>query len=87
MRRAGRQERQQGTTHRTTGAEQQYPAPCQRLAEVVLDIALQAFELATQPSERSRLARAANAFKFEGDAVLAENFDGVGLLRLSLIHI
>ncbi|OLU30620.1 shikimate dehydrogenase [Pseudomonas sp. PA27(2017)] len=42
---------------------------------------LQAFELATQPSERARLARAANAFKFEGDALLAENFDGVGLLR------
>ena len=42
---------------------------------------LQAFELATQPSERARLARAANAFKFEDETVLADNFDGVGLLR------
>lgn len=42
---------------------------------------LQAYGLATQPSERARLARAANALKFEGDQVLAENFDGIGLLR------
>jgi shikimate dehydrogenase len=42
---------------------------------------LQAFELATQPSQRARLARAVNAFKFENNAVLADNFDGVGLLR------
>ena len=28
-----------------------------------------------------QLAGAANALKFEGDRVLAENFDGVGLVR------
>lgn len=42
---------------------------------------LQAYKLATQPSERARLAKAANALKFEGEQVLAENFDGIGLLR------
>jgi len=42
---------------------------------------LQAFQLATEPSERARLAKAANALKFEGERVLAENFDGIGLLR------
>lgn len=42
---------------------------------------LQAYGLATQPSERARLARAANALKFEGEHVLADNFDGIGLLR------
>ncbi|MFF7710269.1 shikimate dehydrogenase [Pseudomonas sp. NPDC007930] len=42
---------------------------------------LQAYSLATQPSERARLAKAANALRFDGDQVLAENFDGIGLLR------
>ena len=42
---------------------------------------LQAFALATHPSERARLAKAANALKFEGDQVLVDNFDGIGLLR------
>ncbi|MDQ7912300.1 shikimate dehydrogenase [Pseudomonas sp. 102515] len=42
---------------------------------------LQAYQLATESSERACLARAANALKFEGGRVLAENFDGIGLLR------
>jgi len=42
---------------------------------------LQAFQLATESSERARLARAANSLKFEGERVLAENFDGIGLRR------
>lgn len=42
---------------------------------------LQAYSLATQPSERARLAKAVNALKFDGEQVLAENFDGIGLLR------
>jgi shikimate dehydrogenase len=41
---------------------------------------IEAFEYATQLSESARLAGAVNALKFEGDAVLAENFDGVGLV-------
>ncbi|RIZ40931.1 shikimate dehydrogenase [Pseudomonas putida] len=42
---------------------------------------LRAFELADRRSERAQLARAANALKFEGGRIVAENFDGIGLLR------
>ena len=42
---------------------------------------LDAFAMATHPSERARLAGAVNAMKFEGDRVLAENFDGIGLVN------
>jgi shikimate dehydrogenase len=42
---------------------------------------LDAFAYATERSERAQLAGAANAIKFDGDRVLAENFDGVGLVR------
>lgn len=42
---------------------------------------LAAFQLADERSERATLAGAANAFKFEGGRILAENFDGIGLLR------
>ncbi|MEY4882853.1 MAG: hypothetical protein RIS34_707 [Pseudomonadota bacterium] len=46
---------------------------------------LDAFAYATEHSERAQLAGAANAMKFDGDRVLAENFDGVGLVR-DVIH-
>jgi shikimate dehydrogenase len=42
---------------------------------------LDAFAYATEHSERAQLAGAANAMKFDGARVLAENFDGVGLVR------
>ncbi len=42
---------------------------------------LDAFAYATERSERAQLAGAVNALKFEGDRVIAENFDGVGLTR------
>lgn len=42
---------------------------------------LRAFELADRRSERAQLARAANALKFEDGCIVAENFDGIGLLR------
>jgi shikimate dehydrogenase len=42
---------------------------------------LDAFAYATDLSPRARLAGAVNALKFEGDKVLAENFDGIGLVR------
>ena len=42
---------------------------------------LDAFAMATHPSERARLAGAVNAMKFDGDRVLAENFDGIGLVN------
>lgn len=46
---------------------------------------LDAFAYATERSDRARLAGAVNALKFEGDRVLAENFDGVGLTR-DVVH-
>lgn len=46
---------------------------------------LDAYAYATEHSERAQLAGAANAMKFEGDRVIAENFDGVGLVR-DVIH-
>jgi shikimate dehydrogenase len=42
---------------------------------------LKAFGLAHEASDRARLAGAANALKFEGGRIVAENFDGIGLLR------
>lgn len=42
---------------------------------------LDAFACATERSARAELAGAANAMKFEGARVIAENFDGVGLVR------
>jgi len=48
---------------------------------VTLPFKLQAFEIATGPMERARMAGAANALKFEGGRIWAENFDGVGLAR------
>lgn len=42
---------------------------------------LQACALATDPLDAARHAGAANALKFEGDRILAENFDGIGLVH------
>jgi len=41
---------------------------------------LAAFAYATHRQPRARLAGASNCLKFEGDRVVAENFDGVGLV-------
>lgn len=46
---------------------------------------LDAFAYASRRSERAELAGAANAMKFDGDVVWAENFDGVGLVR-DVVH-
>ena len=42
---------------------------------------LRAFAMADERSERAALAGAVNAMKFESGRIIAENFDGVGLLR------
>src|SRR3954469_2457716 len=42
---------------------------------------LDAFAYATQLSESARRAGAVNCLKFEGERAIAENFDGVGLVR------
>ena len=41
---------------------------------------LDAYEYATDRTERARLAHASNCIKFDGDRAYAENFDGVGLV-------
>lgn len=46
---------------------------------------LDAYAYATRRSERAQLAGAANAMKFDGALVYAENFDGVGLVR-DVVH-
>jgi shikimate dehydrogenase len=46
---------------------------------------LDAFQYATRRSPAAELAGAANALSFVGDEVLAENFDGVGLVR-DVVH-
>jgi shikimate dehydrogenase len=46
---------------------------------------LDACDYATERSKRVQLAGAANAMKFDGAHVLADNFDGVGLVR-DVIH-
>jgi shikimate dehydrogenase len=40
----------------------------------------EAYALATAPSARAKAAQAANTLRFEGDAVHADNTDGVGLV-------
>jgi shikimate dehydrogenase len=42
---------------------------------------LDAAAYATEGSERVKLSGAVNAMKFNGEQVLAENFDGIGLVR------
>jgi shikimate dehydrogenase len=46
---------------------------------------IDAFNYAIEHSERAKLAGAANCMKFEGARVIAENFDGVGLVR-DVVH-
>lgn len=41
---------------------------------------LEAFALADQLTERARLAQAVNTLKFEGDRIVGDNTDGVGLV-------
>jgi shikimate dehydrogenase len=42
---------------------------------------LLAYEMATDKLERAKLAGAANALKFDGDRIFADNFDGIGLVH------
>ena len=42
---------------------------------------LDAYAYATEWSDGAKLAGAVNALKFEGDRVIAQNFEGVGLVR------
>ncbi|MFN3883724.1 MAG: shikimate dehydrogenase [Rhodocyclaceae bacterium] len=48
---------------------------------VTLPFKLEALALAEKPTERARLAGAANTLRFDADGVFADNTDGVGLVR------
>jgi shikimate dehydrogenase len=52
-----------------------------RGGNVTTPFKLEAFALATDLSERGRLAGAVNTLKFVGDRIHADNFDGVGLVN------
>ena len=51
-----------------------------RGANVTMPFKLEAYALATDLTDRGRLAGAVNALKFEGDRIRADNFDGLGLV-------
>ena len=62
-------------------AVQRFRAEGGRGMNVTAPFKLQAFELATDRLPRAQLAGAANALKFEAGRILADNFDGVGLVN------
>jgi shikimate dehydrogenase len=63
------------------GAVQAFRASGGRGMNVTAPFKLRAFELATERRPRAQLAGAANALKFDGGHILADNFDGVGLVN------
>ena len=48
---------------------------------VTVPFKFEAFQLATQLSERAQAAQAVNTLKFDGDTMLGDNTDGAGLVR------
>ncbi|HEY4696574.1 MAG: shikimate dehydrogenase [Gallionellales bacterium RIFCSPHIGHO2_02_FULL_57_16] len=48
---------------------------------VTVPFKFEAFKLATKLSERAQSAQTVNTFKFEGNALIGDNTDGVGLVR------
>jgi len=48
---------------------------------VTVPFKLQAYDLADERRERAQLAGAVNALKFEGGRIVADNFDGIGLVN------
>jgi len=67
------------------GAVDAFRAAAGRGMNITAPFKLDAFAYATERSERAQLAGAVNAMKFDGQRVMAENFDGVGLVR-DVVH-
>jgi shikimate dehydrogenase len=63
------------------GAVAQFVAHGGRGANVTVPFKQQAFAMADERSDRAALAGACNTLRFESGRVLADNTDGVGLLR------
>jgi shikimate dehydrogenase len=69
------------------GAVEVFRAAGGRGMNVTAPFKLDAFDYADERSPRATLAGAANALRFEGRKALAENFDGVGLVRDVLVNL
>ena len=52
-----------------------------RGCNVTVPFKLDAFQLTTELTERAEAAQAVNTLKFEGNAILGDNTDGIGLVR------
>lgn len=64
-----------------TGAVRRFIAEGGRGINVTVPFKVEAEVLADESHEAAALCGAANCLKFEGDQIIAENFDGVGLVR------
>jgi shikimate dehydrogenase len=63
------------------GRVDQFRADGAKGLNITAPFKLDAFAYATERSETAQRAGAANCLKFESDRVIAENFDGIGLVR------
>lgn len=64
-----------------TGRVDQFRTEGAKGLNITAPFKLDAFAYATELSESAKRAGAVNCLKFEGDRAIAENFDGVGLVR------
>ncbi|CCD96113.1 dehydroshikimate reductase, NAD(P)-binding [Bradyrhizobium sp. ORS 375] len=63
------------------GRVDQFRAEGAKGLNITAPFKLDAFAYATELSDSAKRAGAVNCLKFEGDRIIAENFDGVGLVR------
>jgi len=63
------------------GRVDQFRAEGAKGLNITAPFKLDAFAYATELSESAKRAGAANCLKFDGDRIIAENFDGIGLVR------
>ena len=63
------------------GRVDQFRADGAKGLNITAPFKLDAYAYATERSETAQRAGAVNCLKFEGDRVIAENFDGIGLVR------
>ncbi|UJP05033.1 MAG: shikimate dehydrogenase [Nitrosomonas sp.] len=48
---------------------------------ITVPFKLEAYRLSTRLTERANVAQAVNTFRFDGDGILGDNTDGIGLVR------